>query len=135
MKKIFFDSSAILTWYKHQEKFEIVDNYLKQVSNSEILGFICEINLVEILYQIARHENNNYSLAEEFVDDLLNLVGLKKVVADWQTLKQAGKFKMQGNIALPDCILLASCQQEGAKILTSDPEFRQFEKEYSFIWL
>jgi len=135
MKKVFFDSSAILTWYKHQDKFETVDKYLKQVANSEILGFICEINLVEILYQIGRYENYDYNLAEEFVDDLLNLVGLRKVSADWQILKQAGKFKMQGNIALPNCILLASCQLQKGQILTSDPEFKQFKKETSFIWL
>lgn len=42
---------------------------------------------------------------------------------------------MKRNIALSDCILLATCQLQKAQILTSDPEFKQFQKEFSFIWL
>jgi|688.fasta_scaffold77624_2 predicted nucleic acid-binding protein len=133
MQKIFFDSSAILTWYKTQNNSETINNFLKQVFNSEIEGYICEVNLAEILYQIARHENN-FALAQEFVDDLLNQVGLLKVPTEWGLWQKAAMYKMAGNIALPDCILIASAKKAKAKILTCDPEFKQFEMEAEIIW-
>jgi predicted nucleic acid-binding protein len=131
--KIFFDSSAIMTWYKQQKNFEIVEKHLEQVTNSEIEGFISEINLVEILYQVSRIED--YNTALDFINDLTDFVGLKAVSHDWKILKKAAKYKIPGNIALPDCILLATAVEYKAKIITTDPEFKQFEKETGFIWL
>lgn len=133
MQKIFFDSSAILTWYKSQNNSDFVNTFLKQVFNSEIEGYISEINLAEILYQIARYEDN-FALAEEFVEDLLNQTGLIKVSTDWDLWQKAAKYKVAGNIALPDCILIASAKKLQAKIITCDPEFKQFEAEVEIVW-
>ncbi len=133
MQQIVFDSSAILTWYKLQNNFETIDSYLKKVNNSEIEGYICEINLAEILYQIARLEDD-FEIGLEFINDLINQVGLKKIDTDWSILKQAAKYKVAGNIALPDCILLATAINFEASILTCDKEFKPYEKEASIIW-
>jgi predicted nucleic acid-binding protein len=134
MEKVFFDSLAILSWYKKQASESLVDYYLKKISDSEVNGLICETDMAEILSQIAVYEND-WPLAEEFVQDLLSFVGLKKISIDWQTLEIAAKYQFSGQTTLPAAILLAAAKTQKAVIITPNPAFKQFGKEVEFIWV
>ncbi len=134
MEKVFFDSSAIMAWYKKQESESLVDYYLKKSSNSEINGFIYETDLAEIIAQVAKHEND-WSLAKEFVQDLLSFVGLTKVSVSWEILKASTKYQFSGEIKSSAAVLLSGAKSQKAKIITPDPTFKQFGNEVEFIWV
>jgi predicted nucleic acid-binding protein len=133
MQTIVLDSFAILTWFRKQNSWEKVEDILLACSKQKIKCLLNIVNYTEIAYQIIRQKNQ--AEADSFLLDLQEIVGVKIVNLDLELCNLAATFKAKGNIALPDCFVLATAKKYQAEIWTGDMEFRQFESEVKIFWL
>jgi predicted nucleic acid-binding protein len=58
MKKIVFDSYALIALFRQEKGFELVRDLLVKIANDESEGYISAVNLGEVYYMICRKSNS-----------------------------------------------------------------------------
>jgi predicted nucleic acid-binding protein len=129
MKKIVFDSFALIAFFRKEEGYELVRDLLVKISNDESEGYITTVNIGEIYYMISRKSNKKN--AEEAIHDLLHFP-LHIVEADLKLTLEAAKLKANYSISYADAFAAALTITKKATLVTGDDEFNILETETNF---
>lgn len=129
MKKIVFDSFALIAFFRMEEGYELVRDLLVRISNDESEGYITTVNLGEIYYMISRKSNTKN--AEEAIHDLLHFP-IHIVEADLKLTLEAAKLKAKYSISYADAFAAALTITRKATLITGDDEFEALQGESNF---
>jgi ribonuclease VapC len=129
MKKIVFDSFALIAFFRKEEGYELVRDLLVKISNDETEGYITTVNIGEIYYMISRKSNPKN--AEEAIHDLLHFP-LHIEEADLKLTLEAAKLKAKYPISFADAFAAALTINKKATLITGDDEFEALEGETNF---
>ena len=122
MRRIVFDTQALLALYLGEAGSDKVENYLKEVLEGNVKGYLNIINLAEFYYILRRRSAET---AEEKERNLRSF-GIKIVpVMDRSPLwKEAAIFKAGHALSLVDALAAATTLRQKATLVTgSDIEF------------
>ncbi len=120
MKKIVFDSYAIIALLREEPGYELVRDILVQISQHKAEGYITTINAGEVYYMIARKSNLNF--AEESLR-VLRQLPVDIVNADLKLSMEAAKIKSKFSLSYADAFAAALTIQKKATLITGDKEF------------
>ena len=131
-KRRVLDSYAILAFLKQEPNFEIVKDLLRSSGKGRETLLMNQINAGEVYYQIAKQD-----LSEDvgrFWDHFLQLPILF-VANDFDLVLEAAKLKARFPIGYADAFAVATALQEGASVVTGDPDFKHVEPLVKIDWL
>ncbi|MFH0725517.1 MAG: type II toxin-antitoxin system VapC family toxin [Pseudomonadota bacterium] len=132
MKRILFDSHAILKWIQKETGYETVKNLMLGCENGSVNGYMNLINLGEVYYKSIR--TAGAEKAKAFLDNFQQLP-LHLVLPDENLIWKASEIKALHPISFADCFAAATALRHDASILTGDPEFKQLDGMVSIEWL
>ena len=92
-----------------------------------------DINIGEVYYILARERGSDR--AEQFMNSILPALPIQVVSNDTQAVVRAARIKARHKIAFADCFAVATAIQEGAAVLTGDPEFKAVESLVAVEWI
>lgn len=129
MKKVVFDSYALIAFFRQEPGYEYVRELLVKMANDESEGYITSVNIGEVYYMISRKSNQKN--AETALDALLKFP-LHIVEADLKLSLEAAKLKAKCSLSYADAFAAALAIQKKAVLLTGDHEFDGLLKEPNF---
>ena len=129
MKKIVFDSYALIAFFRQEPGYELVRDLLVKMANDESEGYITTVNVGEVYYMISRKSNQKN--AETAIDALLKFP-LHIVEADLKLSLEAAKLKAKYSLSYADAFAGALTIQKKAVLITGDDEFDMLTKEPNF---
>ncbi len=129
MKKVVFDSYALISFFRQEPGYEVVRNLLVKMAADECEGYITTVNIGEVYYMIARKSNGK---AAELALDALLQFPLHIVAADLNLSLAAAKLKAKYSLSYADAFAAALTMQQKAVLLTGDDEFDNLKPEAGF---
>lgn len=132
MNKLLFDSFALLRFFQKEPGGEKVRDLLKFALNRQTPCLINAINVGEIIY-IAQRRFGEEKKLEIFVH--LQRIGLAILPCPNALVFRAAELKARYRISYADAFALASAVEQGADLVTGDPEFRQVEHLVKIHWV
>ena len=132
MKKVLFDSHAILKFYQDEPGADKVEHLLLTAAHEKSLTYISEINLGEVYYQIIRRSGHASAgnILEQFYTLPVNIIPPSTDI-----ILRASEIKAEYAISYADCFAAATALRCGAPVLTGDPEFAKIEHIVKITWL
>ena len=132
MKKIIFDSHAILKFSQDEEGADKIEKLLVLSQQGKIASFINQINLGEIYYQTIR--NFGLESAKRYLESFYQLP-IKVVIPSSEIIFSASEIKAKYAISYADCFVVATALMHEAFIITGDPEFKKVENRVKIEWV
>ncbi len=129
MKKVVFDSYALIAFFRQEPGYEMVRDLLVKIANDESEGFITTVNIGEIYYMISRKSNQKN--AEAAVEAVLQFP-LHIVEADLKLTLEAAKIKTRHALSYADAFAAALAINRKAVLITGDDEFDALVGETNF---
>ncbi|BCV24839.1 type II toxin-antitoxin system VapC family toxin [Gelria sp. Kuro-4] len=126
------DSYALLVYFQDEPGADEVESLFRKASQGEAVLFLSAVNYGEVAYSVKRKAGGRAmrsSLA------LLDLLPIEVVSISRDLALTAALYKAKYPIAYADCFCLALAKQQGAAVVTGDPEFHKVESEITFKWL
>jgi predicted nucleic acid-binding protein len=120
MKKIVFDSHALITFFRKEPAYEIVRDLLVKIANNESEAFICSVNVGEIYYMLVR--KGNIKIAEAAVASVKQFP-LHFIDPDFKLCMEAAALKARFSFSYADAFAAALTIAKKATLLTGDKEF------------
>ncbi len=132
MKKILFDSYAILTFYQDEPGADKVEQILLAAAQEKALAYISEINLGEVYYQSIRRSGREaaVTILEQF-----HALPVHIVSPSTEIILRASEIKADYAVSYADCFAAATALSCAASVLTGDPEFSKIEHLVKIAWL
>ncbi len=128
MKKILFDTSALLCWILKQKNFELVRQRLKRVENHSAEGFISGITITELICTLGKEEIKKAFQTIAFLEES----DIKALAATKETFFTAGNIRLQykqKNLSTADCVILATAIQENVdEVVSSDQQWNGIQE-------
>jgi predicted nucleic acid-binding protein len=124
------DSHALLAYLKGETGSRAVRTALEETGNRVLMN---DINVGEVYYILARERGSER--AEHFMNSILPALPIQVVSNDTQAVVRAARIKARHKIAFADCFAVATAVQEGAAVLTGDPEFKAVESLVAVEWI
>ena len=122
MKKLMFDTKAIIAFFNNEKGADVVEKLLAEVDCGKAEGYISAITLTEIYYLYSRRVN--VDTAKKRVE-MLEQSNLKIVPLDERIAVKAGEYKASSSIPVADAIIGASAYFAGAEVVTDDEDFEK----------
>lgn len=129
MKKIVFDSYALIAFFRQESGYELVRNLLVKMANDESEGYITTVNIGEVYYMISRKSNQRN--AEIALDALLKFP-VQMIEADLRLSLDAAKLKARYSLSYADAFAAALTIQKRAVLITGDNDFDNLINETNF---
>jgi predicted nucleic acid-binding protein len=129
MKKVVFDSYALIAFFRQEDGYQLVRELLVKMANDESEGFITTVNIGEVYYMISRKSNQKN--AEIAIDALLKFP-LHIVEADLKLSLEAAKLKAKYSLSYADAFAAALTINRKAILITGDAEFNNLVNEPGF---
>ena len=129
MKKIVFDSYALIAFFRQEPGYELVKELLVKIAADEAEGYITTINIGEVYYMICRKSNQKN--AEVALDALLKFP-LQIIEADLKLSLEAARLKAKYALSYADAFAAAITIQKKAILITGDDEFENLKNEVGF---
>jgi predicted nucleic acid-binding protein len=129
MKKIVFDSFALIAFFRKETGYELVRDLLVKISNDESEAYITTVNIGEIYYMICR--KGNTKTAEEAIHALLHFP-IHIIEVDLKLTLEAAKLKAKYSISYADAFAAALTINKKATLITGDDEFGALVGEPNF---
>lgn len=129
MKKIVFDTHALMTFFRKEPKYTVIRDLLVQVANNELEAFMSTINVGELYYMMARKSNNK--TADE-VTKALKLFPIHFIDADFAHCLEAAALKAKYKFSYADAFAAALTIKRKATLITGDDEFNALSGETGF---
>lgn len=129
MKKLVFDSYALIAFFKQEPGYEFVRELLVKIANDESEGYITTVNVGELYYMTARKSSQKNA---EIVLDALLKFPLHIVDADLSLSLEAAKLKAKYSLSYADTFAAALTITRKATLITGDEEFRSLDRETNF---
>ncbi len=132
MKRILFDSHALLKFSQDEEGADKVEQFLLYSLNRKLKAYLSEINLGEIYYISIRRLG--LESAKLYLEQLLDLP-IDIVSPSSEIIRGAAEIKDQYAISYADCFAAATALKYSASIITGDPEFKKVDHIVTIEWL
>jgi len=132
MKRILFDSHALLKFSQDEEGADKVEQFLLYSLNRKLKAYLSEINLGEIYYISIRRLG--LESAKLYLEQLLDLP-IDIVSPSSEIIREAAEIKAQYAISYADCFAVATALKYSASIITGDPEFKKVDHIVKIEWL
>jgi ribonuclease VapC len=132
MKRILFDSHALLKFSQDEEGADKVEQFLLYSLNRNLKAYLSEINLGEIYYISIRRLG--LESAKLYLEQLLDLP-IDIVSPSSEIIRAAAEIKAQYAISYADCFAAATALKYSASIITGDPEFKKVDHIVTIEWL
>lgn len=132
MKRILFDSHALLKFSQDEEGADKVEQFLLSSLNRNLKAYLSEINLGEIYYISIRRLG--LESAKLYLEQLLDLP-IDIVSPSSEIIRGAAEIKAQYAISYADCFAVATALKYSASIITGDPEFKKVDHIVTIEWL
>ena len=129
MKKIVFDTHALMTFFRKEPNYRVIRDLLVQVANNELEAFMSSVNVGEIYYMMARKSNSK--TADEAVK-ALRYFPIHFVDADLTHCVEAAALKAKYKFSYADAFAAALTIKRKATLITGDNEFNALSKEPGF---
>ena len=103
-----------------------VKKYFDRISDESALGYMCEVNMAEFMYNYAR--KYGWQAAEVKVR-LIRQSNIRLPVIDELITSHAARLKLEHEnlFSLGDCYLLATAKVVDATILTTESRLREYK--------
>ena len=132
MKKILFDSHAILKYSQDEPGADKVEALLNLCGQGQMEAFINQINLGEVYYKTIRCKG--LRLARDYLQNFTQLP-IKVIPASEEIVLRAAEIKARHPVSYADCFVAATAIREEATIITGDPEFKRLEAIVKIQWI
>jgi len=132
MKKILFDSHAILKFYQDESGADKVEQALLFSQREKATTYISEINLGEVYYQIIRRRGQ--AIAGNIIEQFYTLP-VHVISPATDIILRASEIKAEYAISYADCFAAATALRCKASVMTGDPEFKKIEHIVEIIWI
>jgi predicted nucleic acid-binding protein len=129
MKKVVFDSYALIAFFRQEEGYEAIRELLVEMATGETEGFITMVNVGEVYYMISR--KSGAKNATTALDALLKFP-LKIVDADLKLTLEAAALKAKYALSYADAYAAALTITKKATLITGDAEFESLKSEVGF---
>jgi predicted nucleic acid-binding protein len=129
MKRIVFDSFALIAFFRHEQGHEFVKDLLVKMANDEIEGYITTINIGEIYYMICRKSNVKMA---DIAMEALKQFPLHIIEADLKLTMEAAAIKAKYSLSYADAFAAALTINKKAILITGDAEFESLKGETNF---
>ncbi len=120
MKKVVFDSYALIAFFRQEPGYELVRDLLVKTGNEQVEGYIASVNVGEIYYMICRKLNVK---AAEAAITAIRQWPLVMVDADLKLCLEAAAIKAEHSLSYADSFAAAVTIQKKATLITGDKEF------------
>ncbi len=120
MKKIVFDSHALIAFFRKEPAYEIVRDLMVKIANNESEAFMCSVNVGEIYYMLVR--KGNIKIAEAAIASLKQFP-LHFIDPDFKMCMEAAALKARFNFSYADAFAAALTVTKKATLITGDKEF------------
>jgi predicted nucleic acid-binding protein len=131
-RKKLLDTYAILAWLQDEPSASQVTAILESAEKEEAELLMCLINVGE-LYYILRRSLSAIEVTA-LLDQILDLP-VRMVQVTEQLTWQAAEIKATNPLSYADCFAVAVARQEGAAVVTGDPEFKRVEGIVEIEWI
>ena len=132
MKRVVFDSHAILRFAQDEEGSQRVEDLLQSSEDGQVQAFMSESNLGELYYITIRRLG--IDSAKRFLEQFSTLA-VERVPASWEIIESASEIKAKNALSYADCFVAATAIKHNATIVTGDPEFRKIEHMVEIDWI
>jgi len=129
MKRIVFDSYALLALFRDEKGREEVSNLLTEIANGEKEGFISVLNVGEVYY--ISHRKDGKEKAEDVLTAMVHFP-LEITDADFDLTITAAKLKAKYKLSYADAFAASVTINKKATLITGDKEFKHLEGETNF---
>jgi len=126
------DSFALLSFFQKEPGEEKVKTILEESRNGTACTMLNVINMGEIIYTVQRQFGQQAKL-----DVIMNIgrLGIVILPAPNDLVFRAAELKATFALSYADTFAVASAIEQGAAVVTGDPEFRQVEHLVKVIWV
>ncbi len=131
MKRVVFDAFAVIAWLQGEPGEAYVSSLLYQISDRELWGGICAVNIGEVYYNILRKRGED--TAETYLRFLQGL-DWEIIPASNELVWAAARLKARFAISYADAFALACAQQHQADLVTDDHELRTAKHGVAVLW-
>jgi predicted nucleic acid-binding protein len=129
MKRIVFDSFALIALFRQEKGYEIIRDLLVKTGTDENEAFMSAINVGEVYYMIARKSNvKNAGVAIAAIRQM----PIQILEPDLDTCIRAAEIKAKYSLSYADAFAATLTINKKAVLITGDPEFRSLEREQGF---
>ena len=132
MRRVVFDSHAILRFAQDEAGAEKVEQILRASEEGDVRAFMSEINLGELYYITIRRLGQE--AASRFLEQLSTL-SIERVPASWEIIASASELKARHALSYADCFAAAVALKHQASIVTGDPEFKKIQDMVEIDWI
>jgi len=129
MKKVVFDSYALIAFFRQEPGYELVRELLVKTGNEQVEGYITSVNVGEIYYMICRKLNTK---AAEAAITAIRQWPLVIVDADLKLCMEAAAIKAGHTLSYADAFSAALTIQKRATLITGDKEFESLRGMVNF---
>lgn len=120
MKRIVFDSYALIALFRQEKGHEFVRDILVKMANDETEGYITAINVGEIYYMISRKSNTRNA---EIAIAAVKQMPIHIVDGDLKLCMEAAAIKAKYSLSYADAFAAALTINKKAVLITGDDEF------------
>lgn len=132
MVKVVLDSNAVLAFFNKEKNSHKIGEILKDCAENDVELIMSIVNFGEVYYSTLRAAGSQKA---DMMYGLLSAIPVKILPADMDVVKSAGVYKAFKKMSYADCFAAALAKNEGAALVTGDPEFKEVEKEIKIIWV
>jgi predicted nucleic acid-binding protein len=132
VSKLLFDSFALLRFFGAEPGAAKVKELLEEAVNTGDERLISAINVGELIYITQRRFGDQKKLRM-----LVHLQSLEFTILPCPNdlIFRAAELKARYPLSYADAFALASAIEQGADLVTGDPEFKQVEHLVKIIWV
>ena len=131
-RKRLLDTYAILAWLQDEPSAPKVAAILESARQEKSELVICLVNLGELNYILRKSLTAIEVMA--LLDQILDLP-IRVIPVTEQLTWQAAEIKACNPLSYADCFAVAAARQEGASVVTGDPEFKRVEGGVEIEWI
>jgi len=129
MKKVVFDSFALIALFRQEPGYELVRDLLVKISSEDSEGYISAINVGEIYYMISRKSNTKNA---EMAIGAVKQMPIQIVEPDLKMCLDAAGIKAKHSLSYANAFAAALTVTKKAILITGDHEFDSLLHEANF---
>ena len=129
MKKVVFDSYALIALFRQEPGYELVRDLLVKMSDDESEGYITAINVGEVFYMISRKSNSKNA---ETAIAAIKQMPIHIIEPDLKMCLDAASIKAKHLFSYADAFAAVLTISRKAVLITGDDEFESLIGEPGF---
>lgn len=128
------DACALIAYLNDEPGADKVEHLLDLAREDRVQLYVASVNIYEVFYDCLKRDAN---MARQLIDGIYDLPITVVESLNRPLMHAAGWFKITYRVSLADSIALGLAQESGARLVSTDHELDQIEREgkMRFYWL